>query len=285
MAVTLITGGTGFTGRHLAAALAVSGDEVHSLDHHRPTENIPGISHSHVATLQDPAQLKKVIADVKPEKVVHLAAIAFVAHGDIDEMYRTNIIGTRNLLDALAGCHAPPQSVLLASSANIYGNTGGVISEDKPPAPVAKIYAPRLPIIVARPFNYTGLGQSKNFIIPKIIDYVRRKATQIELGNINVARDFSDVRCVIEAYVRLLSAPEAAGKTVNICSGTATSLREILSVAQDLSGHEMAVVVNPDFVRANDVNTLCGDRSYLESIIGPLDVPALSATLGWMLKG
>jgi GDP-6-deoxy-D-talose 4-dehydrogenase len=298
MSVTLITGGSGFTGRYLAPALAALGDEVHAVDHNTHSDAIDGISYSHAANLEDPVRLNKVIADVKPDKVVHLAAIAFVAHGNIDEMYRTNIIGSRNLLDALARCGKPPQSVLLASSANIYGNTGGVISEKTAPAPVndygvtktameyvAKIYAETLPIIITRPFNYTGVGQSKNFIIPKIIDHVRRGEKHIELGNIDVARDFSDIRTVIDAYVQLLSAPEAIGKTFNICSGKATTLREVLAIIEELSGHDLTVSVNPDFVRANEVKSLCGDRSFLESVIRPIGKRSLAATLSWMLEG
>jgi GDP-6-deoxy-D-talose 4-dehydrogenase len=297
MTVTLITGASGFTGRYLAPALAALGDEVHALDHSTPFTDVDGVSYSHVADLSDAAKLKSLIAEIKPDKVVHLAAIAFVAHGDIDEMYRTNVVGSRNLLHALSECGHVPNAVLLASSANIYGNTGGVISEINPPAPVndygvtkvameyvAKIYADRLPIIVTRPFNYTGRGQSPNFLLPKIVDHFHRRAPQIELGNIDVARDFSDVRIVADTYARLLSSPQAVGGVFNVCSGQATSLREILSIVENLSGHRMDVAVNPAFVRANDVKTLCGDRSHLDSVIGSLDVPSLSETLRWMLE-
>lgn len=297
MTVTLITGCSGFTGRYLAPALAAQGDEVHALDHRRPESNVDGVAYNHVSDLGDAFELQELLADIKPDRVVHLAAIANVAHGNIDEMYRTNIVGSRNLLQAMAACGHAPQSVLLASSANIYGNTGGVIGETIPPAPVndygvtkvameslVRVYRDVLPVIVARPFNYTGRGQATNFIIPKIIDHVRRRAKRIELGNIDVARDFSDVRNVTGSYIRLLSLPEAVGKTFNICSGKATSLREVLSMIEEISGAELSVVTNPAFVRENDVKTLCGDRSFLESVIGSDEIVPLSETLRWMLE-
>lgn len=297
MAVTLITGAAGFTGRYLAPALAALGDEVHALDHHAAAAPVDGVSHTHTVSLHDIGGLQNLVNDIQPDKIVHLAAIAFVAHGNIEEMYRTNIVGARYLLHTLANLQHKPQAILMASSANIYGNTGGVIGEGVPPAPVndygvtkvameyaAKSYLDRLPIIIARPFNYTGRGQSLNFIIPKIVDHAKRGAKQIELGNIDVARDFSDVRSVIEAYVRLLSTPAAIGKTINICSGQAVSLREILSIVAELSGIELSVTVNPAFVRQNDVKTLCGDRGMLDSIVGSIDRPSLPETLQWMLE-
>ncbi len=297
MAVTLITGGEGFTGRYLAAELAKAGDEVHSLDRHPSAGDIEGIVRSHRASLLDAERVREIVADIRPQRVVHLAAIAFAAHDDIDELYSTNIIGSRNLLEALASHGGDLESVMLASSANVYGDHDGVIGEETPPAPandygvtktameyVARTYADRLPLIVARPFNYTGVGQAPNFLIPKIVDHTRRRAEGIELGNIDVARDFSDVRSVVSAYAALLSSAAALGGTFNICSGKATSLRQVIAMVEKLSGHVLPVTVNPDFVRENEVKELCGDRARLDSVIGSLDTPSLEDTLRWMLE-
>lgn len=299
MTKTLITGINGFTGRYLADVLMAQGHEVFGIGHNEGETASAGVSEVFHCDLGDISRLAKVISDVQPDHVAHLAAIAFVAHNDVDEMYRTNVIGTRHLLDALVKLAKAPESVLLASSANIYGNAReGVIDETIPPAPandygvtklvseyVANLFRGRLPIIIVRPFNYTGVGQANNFIIPKIIDHVRRKAPEIELGNLNVARDFSDVRTVVNAYARLLAAPAAIGETINVCSGHATSLGEILEMVRKLSGHDFTVSVNPAFVRSNEVKSLCGDPSRLKSIIGPLNQPTLEETLGWMLEG
>jgi nucleoside-diphosphate-sugar epimerase len=297
MTTTLITGAGGFTGRHLARRLAGQGHHICGLFRDAPEEPIEGIAESHVCDLADGAGLQAVLDAVRPDHVVHLAAIAFVAHGDIGEMYRTNIIGTRTLLGALEAMEHKPRSVLVASSANIYGNSrAGVLDESMSPSPandygvtkvagelICGLAAVRLPVIVTRPFNYTGVGQSKSFLIPKIVDHVRRRAPEIELGNLDVARDFSDVRMVVDAYARLLETPAAVGGTFNVCSGHATSLHEVLDSVRRLSGHDFAVRVNPAFVRADEVKSLCGDATRIEAVIGALDHVPLDDTLRWML--
>lgn len=298
MTRTLVTGAAGFTGRYLTTLLAEQGHEVHGVVHHDPETPIADAAAVHVADLADGTAITRVVDEVRPDRVVHLAAIAFVGHGDIDEMYRANVVGTRQLLDALSRLDRPPSSVVLASSANVYGNTReGVLDEGMPRAPandygvtkvaaefLAQLYGSRLPVIVVRPFNYTGRGQAGNFLIPKIVAHARERAPIIELGNLEVARDFSDVRSVVRTYVRLLDCPQAIGGTYNICSGRAVSLRQLLDVVSDLSGHRPDVRVNPALVRADEVRTLIGSATKLEGVIGKLiDIP-LEETLRWMLE-
>jgi nucleoside-diphosphate-sugar epimerase len=208
------------------------------------------------------------------------------------------LLGSRGLLQALSELPKVPKSILLASSANIYGNAPeGVLHEDLQPTPindygvskvameyVASIYREKLPLIIARPFNYTGRGQSRRYIVPKIVHHARTRARVIELGNLDIARDFSDVRTVADAYARLLAAPPAIGETFNVCSGSAISLREILELVMDLSRHQFEVRVNPDFVRADEVRSLCGSAAKLESAIGPLKSIPFDETLLWMLN-
>lgn len=299
MSKILVTGADGFTGRYLAAELQRAGYEVHGLVH-KPVAlgKVPGVRALHVADLSDAARLAAVVNEVQPDKVAHLAAIAFVAHGDIEAIYRTNLVGTRHLLEALAQSNAPLDAVLLASSANVYGNSvGGVLDENTPPAPAndyavsklameyaARLYAGRLPLIMARPFNYTGVGQAESFLIPKIVDHVRRRAPVIELGNLDVARDFSDVRNVVQLYRRLLEAPAAVGQSFNVCSGQAWSLNELLTMVREISGHDFEVRVNPAFVRQNEVKTLLGSRAKLDAVVGEVPEITLRDTLRWMLE-
>ena len=299
MTRTLITGAAGFTGRHLARVLAERGHEIHGIAHKPPTEPIVDASEVHVADLVDLEAMRRIVEEVRPDHVVHLAAIAFVGHAEISELYRSNIVGTRQLLEALTSLNDRPRSVLVASSANIYGNrSGGVIEESATADPandygiskvavegLARLYADRLPTIVTRPFNYTGRGQGKEFIVPKIVDHARQRRPEIELGNLGVSRDFSDVRMVVDAYARLLAEPNAIGGTFNVCSGSAVSLQEIIELVQQLSGHSFAVKVSPSLVRANEVQSLCGSATRVESVIGPLDRVPLDETVGWMLEG
>ena len=289
----LVTGLGGFTGRYLASELEVAGYRVFGTAH----GNEPLSKDMVAVDLDNREELRRVVAEVRPDAVAHLAAISFVAHGDVEAIYRTNVVGTRNLLEALAGLEQRPRAVLLASSANIYGNAAvEIIDELVPPSPsndyavsklamefLARLYFDRLPIILARPFNYTGVGQAGNFLLPKIVDHFCRHASVIELGNLDVARDFSDVRMVAQVYRRLLETPEALGGVFNVCSGRAYSLRDVLAMAASLSGHSLEVKVNPAFVRANDVRVLRGSRAKLESVIGPVDDIGLEETLRWML--
>ena len=297
---TLVTGAAGFTGHYVAEALAAQGHEVHGLVHCQEElkQPIPGFKQLHLGDLCDLDAVRRVTAEVQPDHVVHLAAIAFVAHGDVNEMYHVNVVGTRQLLQALSELPRKPSSILLASSANVYGNVRqGVIDETVPPAPVndygvskiameyvGSIYSDALPLIIVRPFNYTGRGQSTNFIIPKIVEHARARTKVIELGNLDVARDFSDVRTVADSYARLLLAPEAPGQTFNICSGAAVSLHQVLDLVMRLSGHHFEVTINPAFVRPNEVRSLHGSRVRLEGVIGEVQSIALEDTLRWMLN-
>ena len=302
MSRILVTGVDGFTGRYLAPALAAEGHEVHGLVQRAPKSDQPlqpGVHALHACDLLDASGLLRVVDQVRPDKVAHLAGIAFVGHGDVGAIYSTNLIGVRHLLAALAtvaGGDAPPSAVLLASSANIYGNsTAGVIDESVAPAPandyavsklamefMAATWHARLPITVVRPFNYTGIGQSEDFLLPKIVSHFRRRSAVIELGNLDVERDFSDVRTVVGCYARLLQS-DTAGRVFNVCSGVGHTLRAVLQMAADISGHMPQVRVNPAFVRANEVQKLVGSRAALELAIGAIKGPDLRATLRWML--
>jgi nucleoside-diphosphate-sugar epimerase len=298
----LITGMAGFTGRYVAGQLRAAGYQVTGLG--APAEasgdKLDGVD-LHGVDLGDRAGLAAIVQQVQPHVVVHLAAIAFVGHGDVEQIYRVNVAGTRNLLEALAGLAQKPSAVLLASSANIYGNTdvggAGTIDEDVPAAPandyavsklameyMARLWQDRLPIIIVRPFNYTGVGQHENFLLPKIVAHFRRRDTSIELGNLHVWRDFSDVRMVASSYRQLLAAPAGvtAGRTFNICSGQAYSLGEVLDLMADIAGYRIEVHVNPAFVRANEVVRLVGDNRRLVSVIGAPALVPLADTLRWM---
>ncbi|MDR3352388.1 MAG: GDP-mannose 4,6-dehydratase [Zoogloeaceae bacterium] len=275
----LITGISGFTGRYLAAELAAHGAQATGL----------------AADLTDAAALTEEIARIRPTAVAHLAGIAFVAHGATNDFYRVNLLGTRNLLAALAESGCRPDCVLLASSANIYGNAAGKLDETTPPRPandyavsklamehMAWLWRERLPIVIARPFNYTGVGQSVEFLIPKIVAHFRERRPEIELGNLDVWRDFSDVRVVAHIYRRLLEAAPT-GCTLNLCSGKTRALREIVDIAAAHTGHHLRIKVNPAFVRANEVKSLCGDNTRLQAILGEFPMPPLEETLRWML--
>lgn len=292
----LITGITGFTGPYVAKELFDAGYEVFGLSR-RSSVTIPGVAGVFAADAADINSLHTAIESARPDVVVHLAAISFPAHGNANEIYHVNLLCTRNLLEALVKADLPIKAMLLASSGNVYGNaTEGVLTEETPPVPandyavsklameyLARLYMPRLPIILVRPFNYTGVGQAGHFLIPKIVSHALRKEPVIELGNLDVARDFSDVRDIATIYRRLLETPSAIGNLFNVCSGKAVSLRELLALVWQLSGHTAEVVVNPSFVRSNEVRCLVGSPFKLESVVGAIKRIPIEQTLKWML--
>lgn len=263
----LLTGASGFTGRHFQAHATQAGHEVVPLH----------------ANLTDPASLRQGVQAAGPvDAVVHLAAISFVGHANDAEFYAVNTVGSTHLLAALAALPTAdrPGKVLIASSANVYGNCQhSPIAETQPPAPInhyaasklamehmAMTFLDRLPIVITRPFNYTGPGQAKSFLIPKLVDHFVRRASVIELGNLNVEREFNDVRMVTDAYLRLLN-KGSAGEIYNVCSGKTYSLTEVIEILTRITGHNIEVKINPEFLRANEVHRLCGDPSKLTKFV------------------
>lgn len=292
----LITGAAGFTGRHLGNALKQQGYRVAGITQ-TPATRPDHLDESHACDILDAADLTRVLDRVRPTHVVHLAAISFVAHADMTALYLTNIVGTRNLLQALTDTGCAPRSVILASSANVYGNADfDPIDEQTPLRPVndyavsklameamARLWFDRLPITLARPFNYTGVGQSERFLLPKIVSHYSRGAPSITLGNIDVERDFSDVSSIVQAYGQILErAP--AGEAFNLCSGRAVSLREVLAMMETIAGYRIEVRSDPALQRSHEIRRLRGSDDKLRALIGDRTRPTLEQTLRVMFE-
>lgn len=289
----LITGVNSFTGFYLRQELERHGWEVWGTALNLDSDN----PRYRQMDLCETNRMRIFIEEIQPTAIIHLAAISFVAEQDVDNIYKVNLLGSRKLMAAIVQSGANPEAVLLVSSAQVYGaGHSGSLSETAETRPasdyavsklamehMARMWAEKLPIIITRPFNYTGRGQNVNFVIPKIVDHFIRRAPFIELGNVDVWRDFSDVRMVARAYRRLLE-KKAVGETVNICSGMTHSLREILAMAENITGHAMEVRINPAFARDNEVTELSGDISLLDQLVGGWRPIPLEDTLAWMLS-
>jgi nucleoside-diphosphate-sugar epimerase len=286
MARVLVTGMQGFTGPYVARALEAAGHDVIG------TEAWPDFD------LRKPETLTAALRSARPDHVVHLAGLSSVTHGDAAELYAVNAVGTGHLLQAIADAAPNLRKVLIASSANVYGNVAGgeAIDEATPPAPVnhyacsklamefiARTWFDRLPIVITRPFNYTGPCQSEAFLIPKLVAHYALRRPLLELGNIDVERDFSDVRMVADAYARLL-ASDATGTVVNICSGKGRSLRSVLADLQAMTGHQPEICVASNLVRRAEVHRLVGSSDRLRAIIGSLGFSDFADTLRWMVE-
>jgi nucleoside-diphosphate-sugar epimerase len=279
----LLTGASGFTGRHLAKLAVSQGHEL-----------VP-----FTADLTDTAAVTQAVVAAGPvDAVVHLAALSFVGHTNAEAFYAVNTVGTTHLLSALSALPATerPSSVLLASSANVYGNCPrSPIPESQPPAPVnhygasklamehmALTYVDRLPIVITRSFNYTGPGQATTFLIPKLVHHFQHRSLWVELGNTQVEREFNDVRLVTDTFLKLLCTG-APGEIYNVCSGHTFSLDAVLKMLMEITGHEVQVKVNPQLVRHNEVLRLCGDPGKLCHTIGDLPSFSLADCLRLML--
>ncbi|MFA5960917.1 MAG: GDP-mannose 4,6-dehydratase [Tatlockia sp.] len=276
----LMSGALGFTGHYVKEELEKNNHEVVALS----------------SDLLDYEGVKSEVLDVKPDAFLHLAAVTFVAHANALDFYRVNLLGTYHLLEILHQYCPNIQSVMLVSSANVYGNGDEtILSEEATPNPtndyavsklamehMAKLWIDRLPLFIVRPFNYTGVGQRENFLIPKIVSHFKKRASTIELGNLDVWREFGDVRMVAEIYGKLLAlAP--VGKTLNVCTGEAHSLREVIAMASELTCHPLHIEVNKAFVREGEVRVLKGDNSQLKALVPTWTPKPFKETLAWML--
>lgn len=280
----LVTGIAGFTGPHLRRALEAAGYEAFG-----PAE--------HALDLTDAAAVERYVAAERFDCVIHLAGISFVAHEHQADIYRVNLLGTLNLLQAIARRGSPPRKIILASSANVYGRPARLpVAEDAMPAPLshygvsklamehmARLWFDRLPILLVRPFNYTGAGQSEKFVLAKLSARFRSRAREVELGDTSVVREFNDVRDIAQIYARLLDCP-LAGEAVNLCSGIGHRLQHVLQALERLSGHHLEVRASPGLLRANEIPELVGSPARLSGVLGRLSFRPLDDTLRWMLS-
>lgn len=277
----LITGADGFTGRHLTTFLLGSGYEVFHLS----------------SDLLDTVNLDKELLAINPDFVIHLAGISFAAHENSEEIYRVNTIGSLNLLESCRGL-GDINRVILASSAAVYGNqVTSVLDEALCPSPVshygcsklnmellAENYSQYFPITVVRPFNYTGIGHDAIFVIPKIVKAFRQKENVLYLGNLDVFREFNDIRDICICYEKLLCITEDYCLT-NICSGTTYSIRGVIDYLVGTTGFSPKIKLDKKYIRENDVQFISGNPTKMHGLINYKFKYKLENTLELMLKG
>jgi len=287
----LITGGKGFVGHWLAAHLKDAGDEVVVID---------------VETdICDGPALRKVVAEVSPEAVYHLAAMTHVGESweNPSAVLRVNVLGTAELLAAARALTRPPV-VLVVSSAEVYGSVTVEqlpLAESTPTAPATPYAASKLaaeavalqawrgyrqPVIVVRPFNHIGPGQSPNFAVPalakRIVEARKAGAGTLRVGTLTTRRDFTDVRDVVVAY-RLLVERGTAGTVYNVCTGRDVSIAEVADELLSLAQAALELVTDADLVRPVDVPVLRGDPSLLRATTGWSPTIPLATTLSDVL--
>ncbi|MDX6560865.1 MAG: GDP-4-dehydro-6-deoxy-D-mannose reductase [Gaiellales bacterium] len=282
----LITGADGFAGRHLRSALESRGSEA--------------IASS--SDVRDAAAVAQEVRAIRPDAIAHLASISSVAD-TIDrerEVWEVNGLGTLNVVLAAAE-HAPEARLLVTSSSEVYGRIGedeGPVDESRPLAPVspygrskaaAEFACARddIDVVVVRPFPHTGPGQTETFAIASFAGQIARieagiAPPSIKVGNLAARRDYSDVRCVVDAYVRVLEM-RGGPRVLNVATGTAHAMSSILERLLALAGVEIAVEVDPSRMRPADIPLLVGSPRRLGEATGWRPKRSLDETLADVL--
>jgi GDP-4-dehydro-6-deoxy-D-mannose reductase len=289
---SLITGGRGFVGTWLAEHLRSRGDEVVQIDQE--------------VEITDPGALLVAVTDAAPDAIYHLAAMTHVGQS-WDEPLRVlevNVLGTAALLGAARECGTDPR-VLVTSSAEVYGAVTDPsklpLTESSPTEPLTPYAASKLAaealctqawlghgqhVVVVRPFNHIGPGQSPNFAVSalakRIVDAERSGAAEIPVGNLSARRDFTDVRDVVRSY-RLLIESGTPGSVYNVCSGVDVSIQEIADRLLVAAGSSVQLVPDPALMRPVEVPVLRGDPTRLEEATGWAPELGLDETLSDVL--
>ncbi len=283
---TLITGGGGFVGRHLAALLESAGHEVQALDLRSPH----GMAAHHECDVRDFDRVVALVRSIAPEWVVHLAAWSSVGTSfhNPTGAFSINAQGTINILEAVRGLGLKAK-VLVVSSGEVYGaaEEEGPVGEEAPIAPVspyalgkacgelsALYYGNQggVELIIARAFNHTGPGQTEIFALPGFAKQVAEaerglREPVIYVGNLDVVRDFTDVRDVVRAYLLLLE-KGAPGSIYNVCSGRGRRLRDLAELLVTLSTAKVRIEVEEGRWREAEIPYLVGDNGRIARDVG-----------------
>jgi GDP-4-dehydro-6-deoxy-D-mannose reductase len=279
----LLTGASGFVGRHLIPVLSRAFPDV--------TLITPG---QHDCDISDAAAVRALVDASRPDACIHLAAIAAIpaARRDPDGAWRVNLLGTLNLAHALLDV-VPEATLLFVSSADIYGasfRAGTPLDETTAAAPLNTYAATKaaadlalgalarergLRVIRVRPFNHTGPGQSADYVVAAFARQVARIAAGlqppvIESGDLEPLRDFLDVRDVCAAYAACLAHADTIerGSIVNIASGTARRIGDVLAALLARAGVAAEVTRATHLMRPSDIPAARGDATHARALLG-----------------
>jgi GDP-4-dehydro-6-deoxy-D-mannose reductase len=283
----LVTGSDGFVARHLIRHLRDNGDEVHGIDRERD--------------VTDARSMQEVFEWFLPDVTYHLAALTHVGDSweNASEFTRVNVVGTQRVLDASFEA-VPHAMTIVVSSSEVYGISR---EEDQPlsesfrvapanPYSSSKVEAERVArdavrfrgqrVVVARPFNHLGPGQSPNFVVPalvsRLLDARDRGDESILVGDLSTRRDFSDVRDVVRAY-RLLAKLGVSGEVYNVASGHDVALLDIARQLVARLAPNVELVVDPSLLRPVDLPVSRGSYDKLHQATGWAPQIALHVSL------
>lgn len=317
MTVNLVTGADGFVGQHLVEELLGRGETVVGAVRALPPERttLPEEAASRVEwvvfELERRETVAQVVRDFDADRIFHLAGLSSVAESLDDSVspIRVNVVGTLYLMEELTSRRDetgrdPP--ILISGSSQVYGAAAAryrPLTEDHPlepqsPYAVSKAAqemlglqfsrARGLSVIVTRSFNHTGPGQRPSFVAAQLAERIQAIRVSggsgaVKVGNTRVRRDFSDVRDVVRAYIRLTESGEA-GQVYNVCSGRSYAIGELLEALADIADVSIEVETDPEKMRRTDVPEMLGSYARLADVTGWSPQIDMRRSLGDLLE-
>lgn len=287
----LLTGANGFVGQVLLDQL-LAGYRVScacSTLNPSPRAGVEQV----VLDIRDPIACAATLERLKPTHIIHLAAISHVPTSFRDPLltWNTNVIGSLNLLEAIKQ-KVPDAFVVFASSSEVYGEAfkaGTALDETSPCLPMNPYAASKLAAelafkqyfkqgirgVIARPFNHIGSGQSPDFVTASFARQIAliesgKQAPVMQVGNLQACRDFLDVWDVCSAYLRLLELSDGRDHphVLNIASGQARKIQEVLDEMISQSTAVISVELDPQRLRPSDIPFAVGNAEGIREVLG-----------------
>ncbi len=284
----LVFGGSGFTGVHLLNHLRRLGTPI--LSPSRQEFDLVKASKDEILVY---------LSKTKPSIVVNLAGLSHVQGSDIEDYYSVNAFAVLKFLEVARNVNSIKR-VILASTANLYGNTHGAAKENDPSAinplnhyGLSKLLLEKMvglnegypfETCFTRPFSCIGVGQKKSFLVPKIVSHFLNREMELELGNTHVRRDFVDIRDAALTYASMILHEKPLPKVVNICSNLTYSIQDLIEMIARITKHQLSVRSKADFVRSNDITFQQGDNHRLAFELGIKFKYSIEETLQWMCE-
>ena len=278
----LITGAAGFCGRHLAHHLSAQSVKVFTMSPRAGSED-----HYQIETVRDSAGMTAAIRESQPDFIFHLSGIAWSESPSL--FYQVNVEYAAELLKAVEQAGKKGTPILLVGTAAEYGLVGIEdlpVREDHPPHPYNHYGISKLAqtlaglaasaaghkVVVVRPGNILGPRMPRHLLLGRILEELERIASglqvaRIEVGNLDVARDFVDVESVVKIYWSLIRDPKAYGEVINVCSGEAIPVRTLVEGVMKLSGIEAELVQQPALMRTHDLPVFTGSTEKLRRFV------------------
>ena len=290
----LITGADGFIGSHVAEGFARNDFDVHALclynsfgSHGWLDTAAPEIAERitpHLADIRDPGQMQDLATGM--DLIVHLAALIAIPYSyqAPSSFIETNVVGTLNILEAAR--RSGVSRVILTSTSEVYGTPRSVpITEDHPlqaqsPYAASKVGADQLgmsyaasfglDVAILRPFNTYGPRQSMRAVIPTVLTQLLAGATQIRLGSLHPQRDFTFVSDTVDGFLRMAVAPTAPGEVIQLGTGRAVSIGELVDLAKEVTGSNAEVLQDDQRIRPeqSEVQVLLSDPQRAHDELG-----------------